>query len=83
MRTLEQYAKPTSELQAKNTTNLTRCLNFNCAKWIIQLLGRGYKIKNHKYGVYLAAPGDKLGTIVGISETPTVWTLVRTQAGFA
>jgi hypothetical protein len=51
-------------------------------KWFIQRSGRGYKIKNSQYGVYLAASSIKEGTVVGASETPTIWTLLRTQAGF-
>ncbi|KAG9122320.1 hypothetical protein FRC07_001364 [Ceratobasidium sp. 392] len=51
-------------------------------KWFIQQSGRGYKIKNCKYGVYLSAPNGQMGTVVGASETPMVWTMLRTHAGF-
>ncbi|KAG8754081.1 hypothetical protein FRC12_011322 [Ceratobasidium sp. 428] len=50
--------------------------------WLIQYSGRGYKIKNRQYGVYLFACSNKESTVVGASETPMVWTLLRTQAGF-
>ncbi|KAG9118792.1 hypothetical protein FRC07_006514, partial [Ceratobasidium sp. 392] len=52
-------------------------------RWIIQYSGRGYKIKNSKYDVYLTAPSNKYATIVAASKTPTIWGLMRTHAGFA
>ncbi|KAG8720089.1 hypothetical protein FRC08_001190 [Ceratobasidium sp. 394] len=50
--------------------------------WVIQYSGRGYKIKNCRHGVYLFASSSKEGSVVGAAATPTVWTLLRTQAGF-
>ncbi|KAG8715700.1 hypothetical protein FRC08_010256 [Ceratobasidium sp. 394] len=51
-------------------------------RWFVQYLGRGYKIKNCQYGSYLAAPSSKEATVVGISDIPTTWSLIRTHAGF-
>ncbi|KAG9119190.1 hypothetical protein FRC07_005934 [Ceratobasidium sp. 392] len=51
--------------------------------WIVQHSGRGFKIKNRQYSRYLSVPNNKHATIVGASETPTVWTLLKTHAGLA
>ncbi|KAG9118365.1 hypothetical protein FRC07_007147 [Ceratobasidium sp. 392] len=51
--------------------------------WIVQHSGRGFKIKNRQYGRYLSPPNQKYGAIVGTSETPMVWILLRTHVGLA
>lgn len=51
-------------------------------QWVLQSSGRGYKIKNVKYDVYLAVPSSTLNTVVGTSPKPTTWHLMRTHEGF-
>ncbi|KAB5594644.1 hypothetical protein CTheo_1966 [Ceratobasidium theobromae] len=52
-------------------------------QWYLQRSGRGYKIKNMKYGVYLATGGSKYGSPIGTSPVPTSWTLMRTHEGYS
>ncbi|KAG8685060.1 hypothetical protein FRC11_011185, partial [Ceratobasidium sp. 423] len=55
-------------------------------KWYIQRSGRGYKIKNVQYGVYLSPHSiqPKYGTVIGTSPShgPVDWSLMRTHDGF-
>ncbi|CAE6472217.1 unnamed protein product [Rhizoctonia solani] len=56
-------------------------------QWYIQRSGRGYKIKNVKYGIYLVPHSAQptYATVIGTSpnHAPMDWTFLRTHDGFS
>ncbi|CAE7078630.1 unnamed protein product [Rhizoctonia solani] len=73
------------EVHSRNETRVVSSPGDGSSRqlWHIQRFGKGYKIKNAMYNVYLSAPCSRLGTVVETSTRPTMWNLVRSHDGFA